>query len=93
MPYVQFESVGDFISEPMCSKFVVGLQMRGSKMGGIRGPIGLWTEGLREMGAPTCTKFLSVCSVRIVRWVFESIKSSWNRLRVLIERERIPFYK
>ena len=33
MPYVQFESVGDFIPEPRCSKFVVGLQMEGRKMG------------------------------------------------------------
>ena len=31
--YVQFESVGDFIPEPMCSKFVVGLQTSGNKMG------------------------------------------------------------
>ena len=30
---VQFESVGDFISESRCSKFVVGLQTRGSKIG------------------------------------------------------------
>ena len=33
VPYVQFESVGDFIPEPGCSKFVVGLQTEGSKMG------------------------------------------------------------
>ena len=33
MPYVQFESVGDFIPESRCSKFVVGLQTRGRKMG------------------------------------------------------------
>ena len=33
MPYVQFESVGDFISEPRCSKFAMGLQTRGRKMG------------------------------------------------------------
>ena len=24
MPYVQFESVGDFIPKPRCSKFAVG---------------------------------------------------------------------
>ena len=40
MPYVQFELVGDFIPEPRCSKFVVGLQMRRRKMGCTRGPIG-----------------------------------------------------
>ena len=41
MPYVQFEfeSVDDFIPEPMCSKFVVGLQTRRRKMGCKRGPI------------------------------------------------------
>ena len=33
VPYVQFESVGDFIPEPRCSKFAVGLQMRRIKMG------------------------------------------------------------
>ena len=41
VPYVQFESVGDFISEPKCSKFAVVLQTRGSKMGGARGSVGL----------------------------------------------------
>ena len=67
MPYIQIESVGDFIPEPRCSKFAVGLQTRGSKMGGARGPVGLWTEGPRETGAPTCAKYLSVCSVGIDR--------------------------
>ena len=33
VPYVQFESVDDFIPEPKCSKFAVGLQTRGRKMG------------------------------------------------------------
>ena len=33
MRYVQFESVGDFIPEPRCLKFAVGLQTEGSKMG------------------------------------------------------------
>ena len=37
MSYVQFESVGDFIPEPRCSKFAVGLQTSESKMGGVRG--------------------------------------------------------
>ena len=60
MPYVQFESVGDFIPEPRCSKFAVGLQTRGSKMGGARGPVGLRTKGPRVMGDPTCAKYSSV---------------------------------
>ena len=36
MPYVQFELIGDFIPEPKCSKFVVGLQTRRRKMGGYK---------------------------------------------------------
>ena len=53
MPYVQFESVSDFIPELRCSKFVVRLQTRRRKMGGIRVPVGLWTEGPRVTRAPT----------------------------------------
>ena len=63
MPYVQFESVDDFIPEPRCSKFAVGLQTEESKMGGARGPVGLWTEGPRVTGASTCAKYMSVCPV------------------------------
>ena len=62
VPYIQFESVGDFIPEPRCSKFVVGLQTEGRKMGGARGSVGLWSEGLRVMGALLCAKCSSVCS-------------------------------
>ena len=62
MPYVQFELVGDFIPEPRCSKFVVGLQIRRRKMGGTRGPVGLWSEGPEATGAPLCAKCSSVCS-------------------------------
>ena len=40
VPYVQFESVGDFIPEPRCSKFAVGLQTRRRKIGCTRGPVG-----------------------------------------------------
>ena len=64
MPFVQFESVGDFISELRCSKFAVGLQTRGRKMGGARGPVGLRSEGPRVTGAPLCTKCSNVyCSL------------------------------
>ena len=38
MPYVQFESVGDFIPEPRCSRSIVGLQTREREMGC---PVGL----------------------------------------------------
>ena len=61
MLYVQFESVGDFIPEPRCSKFAVGLQTEGRKVGGTRGPVGLWSEGSRVTGAPLCVKCSSVC--------------------------------
>ena len=62
MPYVQIESVGDFIPEPRCSKFAVGLQMRRRKMGGTRGPVGLWSKEPRMTGALLCAKCLSMCS-------------------------------
>ena len=62
VPYVQFESVGDFITEPRCSKFAVGLQTRRRKMEGTRGPVGLWSEEPRVTGAPLCAKCLSMCS-------------------------------
>ena len=62
MPYVQFESVGDFIPEPRCSKFAVGLQTDERKMRGTRGPVGLWSEGPRVTGASLCAKCSSVCS-------------------------------
>ena len=58
MPYVQFESVGDFIPEPRCSKFAVGLQMRRRMMGVEE----VRSEGPRVMGAPLCAKCSSVCS-------------------------------
>ena len=57
MPYVQFELVDDFIPKPRCSKFALGLQTSGSKMGGVRGPVRLWTKGPRVTGAPTCAKY------------------------------------
>ena len=34
MPYVQFESVDDFIPEPTCSKFAMGLQTSRNEKGG-----------------------------------------------------------
>ena len=48
MPYVQFESVGDFVPEPRCSKFAVGLQTRRRKIDGTRGPVG----GVESDGSP-----------------------------------------
>ena len=61
MSYAQFESVDDFIPEPRCSKFAVGLQARRRKMGDTRDPVGLWSKGLRVMGASLCAKCSSVC--------------------------------
>ena len=77
MPFIQFESVGDFIPEPWCSKFAVGLQSEGRKMGGTRGPVRLWFEGPRVMGAPLCAKCSNICCslgslvVRIMCVLFE----------------------
>ena len=39
VPYIQFQSVGDFIPEPRCLKFVVGLQTSKEWEGGVRGPV------------------------------------------------------
>ena len=36
MPYVQFQSVGDFIPESKCSKFAVGLQTSRNKKGVLK---------------------------------------------------------
>ena len=75
-------------------KFAMGLQTKGRKMGGIRGQVGLQSEGLRVMGAPLCAKCLNVCCsleslvVRIVRVCF-----SCRRIDPPFERERIPFYR
>ena len=44
VPYVQFESVGDFIPEPRCSKFDVGLQTSGNKMGVLEVQLGSGLE-------------------------------------------------
>ena len=52
--YVQFESVGDFIPEPRCSKFAMGSQIEGRKMGGTRGPVGLWSEGPSDGSSAMC---------------------------------------
>ena len=57
VPYVQFESVDDFIPEPRCSKFAMGLQTRGSKMGVQE----VRSEGPRVTRAPTCAEYWSVC--------------------------------
>ena len=43
--------------KPKYSKFVVGLQTSRNKKGGVKGLVGLWTEGPRVMGALTCAKY------------------------------------
>ena len=53
MPYVQFESVGDFIPEPRCSKFAVGLQTRRRKMGGYKRSDRTLVRGTESDGNPT----------------------------------------
>ena len=39
-----------------------GVTNRREKDGGARGPVGLWSEGLRVTGAPLCAKCSSACS-------------------------------
>ena len=71
-----------------------GVTNEREKDGGARGPVGLWTKGPRETGAPMYAKYLSVCSVGIVRTVGCSIRWWLNHWRViLIGRERILFYR
>ena len=54
MPYVQSESVGDFIPEPSCSKSVVEVQTRRRKKGVYKRFGRLRPEGSRsELGGPT----------------------------------------
>ena len=36
VPYVEFQSVDDFIPEPRCSKFAVGLQTSRNKKGVLK---------------------------------------------------------
>ena len=38
VPYIQFQSVGDFIPKPRCSKFAVGLQTSKEWEGGCYMP-------------------------------------------------------
>ena len=61
-PYVQLRSVGDFISELRCSKFAVGLQKSKEWEGGVRGPVGLWTEWKRECVYVCCLVLLPTSS-------------------------------
>ena len=58
MPYVQFESVGDFIPNPRCSKFVVGLQTEGRKMGvqEVRSDSGQRGRERRELRYVLCVR-------------------------------------
>ena len=42
-----------------------GVTNEREKDGGIRGPVGLQTEGSSVTGAPTYVKYSSVCSVQL----------------------------
>ena len=83
IPYVQSESVGDFIPEPRCSKFVVGLQTRRRKEGVYKRFSRLRPEGSRsELGGPV----VGSVDVDLVSLGLKmSISLGW--------RERIPFYR
>ena len=73
MPYIQFQSVDDFIPEARYSKFAMGLQMSKEWEGGVRGPVGLRTEWKRVTDAQTCAKYRSVCFVCPSLSVVESV--------------------
>ena len=74
------------------------------KDGGVRGPVRLGAEGPRVMGAPTCAKCLSECSVFVRLIVNGSVNRSFV-VRIVREslefslidppfgRERVPFYR
>ena len=67
MPYVQSESVEDFIPEPRCSKLAVGLQTRGSKMGvqevwSDSGPKG---QERQELLCALSIRACALCSFRV----------------------------
>ena len=83
MPYVQSGSVGDFISEPRCSKYVVGVQTRRRKKGVYKRFGGLRPEGSRsELGGPVVE---SVDVDLVSLGLKKSISLGW--------REHIPFYR
>ena len=71
-----------------------GVTNRREKDEGARGPVGLWSEGLRATGAPLCAKCSNVCClleslvVRIVGVCF-----SCREIDLPVGRERIPFYR
>ena len=70
MPYVQFESVNDFIPEPRCSKFAVGLQTEGRKIGGYKRSDRTLVRRAESDGSP------AMCYVfeRVLDITFESLK-------------------
>ena len=67
MPYVQFESVGDFIPEPRCSKFAVELQTEGRKRGvqEIRSDSGLKDRERRELLRALSIRACALCRFRV----------------------------
>jgi len=68
MPYVQFESVGDFIPEPRCSKFAVGLQTSGNKNGVLKVRSGSEPKGQewRELQRALSIGTYALCSFRVL---------------------------
>ena len=83
MPYVQCESVGDFIPEPRCSKSIVGVQTRRRKKGVYKSFGRLRPEGSRsELGGPVVG---SVDVDLVSLGLKKSISPGW--------REHIPFYR
>ena len=66
MPYVQFESIGDFIPEPRCSKSV-GLQTSGNKMGvsEVQSDSGPKGRERRELLRALSIETYALCSFRM----------------------------
>ena len=68
VPYVQFELIGDFISEPRCSKFAVRLQTSGNKMGcqEVRSNSGPKGQEWRELQRALSIGTYALCSFRVL---------------------------
>jgi len=76
VPYVQFESVGDFIPESRCSKFAVGLQMSGNKMGvsEVQSNSGPKGQKWRELQRVLSIGMYALCGFRVLESIGVSVE-------------------
>ena len=92
VPYVQFKSVGDFIPEPRCSKFTVGLQTRRRKMGvqEVRSDSGRkgqeWREPRYELSFRACARGLNLVVLLLCSSELDRSNESvcWKRVHPLL---------